>query len=171
MAECRALAALAVLSRPDRREFVGLEVGCLLHVSPQTGGNRLEQALAVTGLPRLVDGLEHGLIAVPHALALLSEVAHLPAPHAAAVVAAVLDGPVDPDGVLDQTPSQLRSSARRAAITLDPDAARKRHEQAKQDLRGAGCGRSPTGWPTWSWDAPRCRARRCSRPCGAGRRR
>ena len=90
-------------------------VGAVLAAA--TGDARLGQALRLLGLPRLVAALEVGCVSVPHALALLSEVEHLAAPHAAATVAAVLDGPRDADGTLDATPSQLRATARRARRT------------------------------------------------------
>ncbi len=130
VAEQRALVALWQVSAPEHREFLGGEVACLLHVSPQTGTDRLGQALRLASFPRLLAALEHGLVGVPHALALLAEVEPLAAPHAAAVLSAVLDGPADPDGAVDGTPSQLRAAARRAAIDVDPDAARRRHEAA-----------------------------------------
>ncbi len=132
VAEQRALVALWQASAPEHREFVSGEVACLLHVSPATGAERLGVALRLVSFPRLVAGLEDGLLAVPHALALLAEVEHLPAPHASAVLADVLDGPLDADGALAATPSQLRAKARRAAITVDPEAARRRHEQARR---------------------------------------
>ncbi len=131
VAEQKALVELWRVSLPEHREFVSGEVACLLHVSPQTGADRLGQALRLVSFPRLLAALEVGLLGVPHALSLLAEVEPLSAPHAAAVLAEVLDGPAD-DGVLDGTPSQLRASARRAAITVDPDAARRRHEAARR---------------------------------------
>ncbi len=132
VAEQRALVGLWRAARPEQREFVAGEVACLLRVSPQTGADRLGQALRLGSFPRLLLALEAGALAVPHALALLSEVEALPAPHAAAVLASVLDGPVDADGLLDGTPSQLRAAARRAAVTVDPGAARRRHERARR---------------------------------------
>ncbi len=131
VAEQKALHALWLAAAPEQREFVAGEVACLLHVSPRTGADRVGTALRLVGLPRLLSAVEVGLLAVPHALALLAEVEHLAAPHAAAVLADVLDGPLDADGRLDATPSQLRASARRAAITVDPDAARRRHDVAR----------------------------------------
>ncbi len=131
VAEQRALVELWQVSLPEHREFVSGEVACLLHVSPVTGADRLGQALRLVSFPRLA-ALEVGLLAVPHALALLAEVEPLSAPQAAAVLAEVLDGPVDDDGLLEGTPSQLRAAARRAAITVDPAAARRRHEAARR---------------------------------------
>lgn len=77
---------------------------------------------------------------MPHVLALLSEVEHLEPPHAAAVIAQVLDGPErDDDGSLGLTPGELRSAARRAAIVLDPAVARRRREAAKKRAGLRGC--------------------------------
>jgi hypothetical protein len=139
VAEQKAVVALFDAAAPEQREFVSGEVACLLHVSPMTGADRLTQALRVMAFPRLVTALEHGLLGVTHALALLAEVEHLDASHAAAVLDAVLGEPTDEHGRLDATPSQLRAVARRAAIVLDPELARR---------RGRGSGRCPTAWPT-----------------------
>ena len=127
-AECRAVADLFADAEPEHREFVHGEVACLLHVAPATGLARLNTALALVAQPRLLASLERGQIGVGHALALLSEVEHLDAAHAAAVLAAVLDEP----HADERTPGELRSTAKRAALRLDPATARTRHEAAKR---------------------------------------
>jgi hypothetical protein len=131
--EVRAITAMFTAAEPEQREFVAGEVACVLHVSPATGGVRLSTALAVSAHPRLLSVLDDGRLTVPHVLALLSEVEHLEAPHAAAVLAQVLDGSEpEADGSLGLTPGELRSAARRAAIVLDPAVARRRREAAKK---------------------------------------
>ena len=137
--ECRALSRMHETAEPDQREFVAGEVACVLHVSPATGAARLVTALAVMEQPRLVAALERGRLGVPHALAVLSEISHLSAAHAVATLDAVLDADDTADDTaddkhdhraLDLTPGELRAAVKRAAITVDPEAARRRHEQA-----------------------------------------
>ena len=142
--ECRAISRMHEAAPPDQREFVAGEVACVLHVAPSTGTSRLVTALAVMEQPRLVAALEHGRLAVPHALAVLSEISHLSLPHAAAVLDVVL-GEHDPDAAedddaqaLESTPGELRAAVKRAALTVDPDAARRRHEQAKKTAGVSG---------------------------------
>ncbi len=132
VAEQRAALALLEAASPEQAEFVSGELACLLHLSPATGTDRLTTALRVLAFPRLVAALEHGALGVPHALALLAEIEPLSPPHAAPVLDTVLDGPSDDDGALDGSPSQLRADARRTAIALDPDTARRRHQAARR---------------------------------------
>ncbi|MCW2777775.1 MAG: hypothetical protein JWN17_1500 [Frankiales bacterium] len=133
-ARVRQVYALFCAATPEQREFVAGEVACLMHVSPRTGAEHLATTLALHAQPRLLSSLDLGRIGVPHALALLSEVEHLTAPHAAAVLAHALgeDAPVDEHGLLDRTPGELRAVAKRAAIRLDPELARRRHQAAKK---------------------------------------
>ncbi len=127
VAECRAIARMYETAEPEHVEFVHGEVACVLNVSPVTGQQRAGTALALMAQPRLVVALELEQVGVGHALALLDEISHLDPPHAAAVLAAVLDGPEQ-----DRTPGELRAAAKRAAILVDPQAARRRHETAKK---------------------------------------
>ena len=134
--ECRAISRMFETAADDQREFVAGEVACVLHVAPATGTGRLQTALAVLEQPRLVAALEHGRLGVPHALAVLAEISHLSPVLAAAVLDDVL-GQSDPDGPdstepLGLTPGELRAAVKRAAIVIDADAARRRHETAKK---------------------------------------
>jgi len=136
--ECRAVSRMYESAAPDQREFVAGEVACVLHLAPVTADKRVLTALAVMAQPRLVAALEHGRLGVPHALAVLSEIDHLTPAHASAVLDDVLGESVldDEEGedepALDLTPGELRGAVKRAAITVDPDTARRRHERAKQ---------------------------------------
>jgi hypothetical protein len=60
----------------------------------------------------------------------LAEVSHLDALTAAQVLAEVLG---DVDDELELTAGELRAEVKKAAITVDAEAARKRHEKAKKD--------------------------------------
>ena len=128
--ECRAIAAMVETAEPSQREFVAGEVACVLHLAPPTAIGRVAKALALMTQPRLVAAVEHGQLLSAQAQALLAEVEHLAPPHAAAVLAAVLD-PAG-TGEVEQTPGELRAAAKKAALTVDPDAARARHEKAKK---------------------------------------
>ena len=135
--ECRAISRMHETAPPEQREFVAGEVACVLHVAPSTGASRLLTALALMEQPRLVTALEHGHIGVPHALAVLTEMSHLSAAHAAAVLDEVLgeDDPeasADDDAPLELTPGELRAAVKRAAITVDPESTRRRHERARK---------------------------------------
>jgi hypothetical protein len=77
----------------------------------------------------LVTALQDGVLGVPHALALLDEVEHLDPPHATAVLQAVLLG----EHVDERTPGELRRTAKREALQLDPSLSRARHEAAKRN--------------------------------------
>lgn len=125
--ECRAIAGMYETAEPEQVEFVHGEVACVLHVSPMTGAKRAGTALALMDQPRLVAALETGQVGVGHALALLEEVSHLDPAHAAAVLETVLDDPAQ-----ERTPGELRAAAKRAAILVDPDLARRRHEAARK---------------------------------------
>jgi hypothetical protein len=128
--ECRAIVGMFETAEPEQRELVHGEIAGTLHLAPRSAQDKLATALAVMAQPRLVAALETGRLGVGHALAVLHEISHLDPPTSAQVLAAVLGEDEDEIG---QTASELRSAVKRAAITVDADAARKRHEQAKQD--------------------------------------
>lgn len=129
--ECRAIGRMWESAAPEQREFVAGEVACVLHIAPATASGRLGTALAVLAQPRLLSALEQGRLGVGHALAVLAEVEHLTAPAAAAVIDAAL-GQDDEAPELESTPGELRAACKRAAVTVDPDAARRRHAAAKK---------------------------------------
>jgi hypothetical protein len=125
--ECRAIVRMVEAAEPEQREFVAGEVACVLHVSPHTALGRVSTALALMAQPRLVLALESGRVLVGHALAVLSEIEHLAPPHAALVLDQVLG-----EGDVELTPGELRAAVKRAALLVDADAARKRHEAARR---------------------------------------
>ena len=132
-AECRAINEMVEQAQPEHREFVSGELACVLHVAPATALSRLGTALAMTARPRLLAAVEHGVLAVPHALAVLAEISHLEAAHGDAVLEELLgpnDAPLsEPVG---QTPGELRAASRRAIIRRDPAAAAARRRRAAQ---------------------------------------
>lgn len=128
--ECRAIVRMMETAEPEQREFVAGEVACVLHLSPHTAIGRVSTALRLFAQPRLVDALENGRLLVGHALAVLAEIEHLAPPHAALVLDQVLG--FDSDEPVDLTPGELRSAVKRAAIVVDADAARKRHDAARR---------------------------------------
>jgi hypothetical protein len=103
----------------------------VLRVSPHTAMGRVTTALRLFDQPRLVDALEQGRLLVGHALAVLDEVEHLEPPHAALVLDQVLGFDTSNDPV-EATPGELRAAVKRAAILVDADAARRRHEAARR---------------------------------------
>jgi hypothetical protein len=138
--ECRAIEGMVEHAQDGQREFVAGEVAAVMHLSPATAARRVATALSVMAQPRVVAALEVARIGVPHALALLSEVEHLDAQHADAVLAEVLDAKAvsDAHGLLDSTPGELRSAVKRAILQLGPTLARKRHEAAKKQAQVHG---------------------------------
>ncbi len=128
--ECRAIVRMVETAEPEQREFVAGEVACVLHVSPHTAIGRVATALRLFAQPRLVDALEDGRLLVGHALAVLAEIEHLAPPHAALVLDDVLG--LSGQDAVEQTPGELRAAVKRAAIRVDADAARKRHDAARR---------------------------------------
>jgi hypothetical protein len=136
--ECRAIAAMFESAPDDEREFVHGDVAGTLHLAPRTAQDKLGTALGLMAQPRLVVALEQGRLGVGHAMALLHEVSHLSPPVAAQVLVAVLG---EGEEQIEATAGELRAAAKKAAITLDAGAARKRHEEAK---KSAGVRGRPT---------------------------
>ena len=128
--ECRAMVAMLTEAREDEKDFVHGDVAGTLHLAPRTAESRLATALELMAQPRLVTALEDGRLGVGHAMALLQEISHLSPPLAAQVLEALLG---DGEDEIDATAGVLRAAARKAAITLDAEAARKRHEEAKKN--------------------------------------
>ena len=124
--ECRAIVGMYETADPADVDFVHGDVAGTLHLSPRTAQGRAHTALALMAQPRLVAALEQGRLGVAHAMAVLEEISHLDAPTATAVVDVVLGEDVE------ATPGELRRAVKRAAITVDAEAARKRHAEAKK---------------------------------------
>ena len=144
-AQARGLAAVAELARrrpADRTpaaapgqfpaelsEFIADEVAMALTLTQRAAETQLGLALDLAARPATAAALEAGRIDLPRARVILDAVGLLSAEHAAAVEAAVL-----PDAP-GQTTGQLRAAVNRAVLLLDPEAARRRREEAQKSAR------------------------------------
>ena len=129
--ECRAIAAMFESAPDDQQEFVHGDVAGTLHLAPRTAQGKLATALDLMAQPRLVAALEQGRLGVGHALALLHEISHLSPTVSGQVLVAVLG---EGDEEIEATAGELRAAAKKAAITVDADAARQRHQEAKESV-------------------------------------
>jgi hypothetical protein len=127
--ECRAIVGMYETADPADVDFVHGDVAGTLHLAPRTAQGKASTALELMAHPRLVAALETGRLGVGHAMAVLAEISHLDPPTAAAVLAAVLG---EGDEPVESTAGELRAAIKKAAILVDAEAARKRHEQAKK---------------------------------------
>ncbi len=143
--QARELAAVAELARrlpADRTpaaapgefpaelsEFIADEVALALTLTRRSGEMVLGLALDLADRPAIAAALEAGRIDLYKARIILDAVGLLSDEHAAAVEAAVLS---DAPG---QTSGQLRAAVHRAVLLLDPEAARRRREEAQKDAR------------------------------------
>ena len=104
------------------------EVGLMLRVSARTAAARVGDAWSLcTRLPGTLAALEQGRITLAKARILDTETMNLSPEHTALVEQQVLTK------ARQQTPGQLRTAARRAVLTADPTAARKRAERARRE--------------------------------------
>lgn len=126
--ECRAIVGMYETAEAGDVDFVHGDVAGTLHLAPRTAQAKAATALEVMAHPGLVAALDQGRLGVGHAMALIDEVSHLSAGVAEQVLAAVLG---DGDEPIEATAGELRTAAKRAAIVIDAEAARKRHEEAK----------------------------------------
>jgi hypothetical protein len=110
-------------------EFIGAEVAAALTLTGQAADGQVGLALALAGRPATAAALEGGQIDLPRAEVLIGMLGPLTPAHADAVEAAVL--PRAPG----LTTGQLRAALGRAILAIDPDAARRRREQAEQAAR------------------------------------
>jgi hypothetical protein len=105
------------------------EIAAALTLTRRGADQVLSLAVALRRLPLTSRALTAGDIDLPRAMVIADEVTGLGNEHAAAVEQAVIGA------AAGQTTGQLRAAARRAALSADPRAARKRKEQALQDAR------------------------------------
>jgi hypothetical protein len=118
------------------------EVGLMLAVSARTAACRVGEAWSLcTRLPATLAAMESGRITLAKARIVDAETLNLSPEHTAAVEAQVLAK------AAKQTPGQLRAATRRAVLSTDPAAARKRAEQAQQE-RGVRIWPEPDGMAT-----------------------
>ena len=109
--------------------YLDAEVAAALTLTPMSGKATMELALAFTRRPATWAVLEQGWLDLPRARLIVELTAVLDEEHAAAVEAAVL-----PDAP-DMTTGQLRRALRKAILAVDPEAMRRRREQAEQQAR------------------------------------
>lgn len=120
------------------------EVGLMLNTSARTAACRVGEAWSLcTRLPGTLVALEQGRITLAKARVIDTETMNLSEEHAAAVERQVLST------ARKQTPGQLRVATRRAVLTADPAAARKRAERARRE-RGVRVWPEPDGMATLS---------------------
>ncbi len=123
------MVAMLEAAPEDQREFVAGEIACMLHLAPRTGQARLCTALSLLAQPVLVAALELGRLGVGHAMAVLAEISHLNPALAAQVLDKVLG---DCETEIELTGGELRARVKRAIVTVDADAAKQRHQEAKK---------------------------------------
>ena len=105
------------------------EIAAALTLTRRAADQVLSLAVALRRLPLTSRALTAGDIDMPRAMVIADEVTGLDNEHAAAVEQAVIGA------ATGQTTGQLRAATRRAVLSTDPQAARKRKERALQDAR------------------------------------
>lgn len=110
-----------------RAEYTGDEVAARLATTRSAGEGRVADAWALEQLPDVWEALAAGRVDARKARVLTEELLAVPEQARAAVAAHVLEVA---DG---RTAAQLRSRIRRAALAVDPDAARQAHVRARRD--------------------------------------
>src|SRR5579863_10038962 len=110
-------------------EHADAEIAALLTMTGRGAGRLLDLAVSLRRLPLTAQALAAGAIDLPRVAVIADETTGLDDAHAAAVERHIL---VRAPG---QTTSQLRAAARRAVLTADPRAARRRQERARQEAR------------------------------------
>lgn len=105
------------------------EIAAALTLTKRAADQVLSLAIALRRLPLTSRALTAGDIDLPRAMVIADEVTGLNNEHAAAVEQTVIDT------AAGQTTGQLRAATRRAVLSADPQAARKRKERALQDAR------------------------------------
>jgi len=108
---------------------VDAEIAAALTLTARAADTELGLAIALGRLPLTSAALAAGAIDAPRAKAIAEEVTGLSDEHTAAVEQAVITA------AGRQTTGQLRAATRRAALTADPAAARKRKEEALREAR------------------------------------
>jgi hypothetical protein len=144
MSRAEARNAALGASTSQAHESAVAEVGLMLHVSAGTAAARVGDAWSLCHrLPATLAALEQGRITLAKARIMDAETANLSPEHTAAVEGQVLAK------AGQQTPGQLRAATRRAVLTADPAAARKRAERARRE-RGVRIWPEPEGMATLS---------------------
>ncbi|MEX1281069.1 MAG: DUF222 domain-containing protein [Acidimicrobiia bacterium] len=124
-------AVAEVADRSPDPEFAHLEVGTALRLTTRTAQTITDTAWTlVHGLPVVAGLLERGTIDWARARLLARELVHLDDAEARTVLAAI-------DDVGNLTTGQLGARVRRVLLEADPEAARRRYEEAVADRRVA----------------------------------
>src|SRR5262249_51431179 len=105
------------------------EIAAALTLTGRGGDRMLGLAVALRRLPLTSQALAAGDIDLPRVMVIADEVTGLDDEHVAAVDEAIAGS------APGQTTGQLRATTRRAVMTADPTAARRRKEHAQQDPR------------------------------------
>jgi hypothetical protein len=105
------------------------EIAAALTLTGRAADQVLSLAVALRRLPLTSRALTAGDIDLPRAIVIADEVTGLDNEHAAAVEQVIIGK------AAGQTTGQLRAATRRAVLSADPRAARKRKERALQDAR------------------------------------
>jgi hypothetical protein len=122
-------------------EFLPDEIAMALTLTQRGAENQVGLALDLAARPRIAAALEAGRIDLYKARILLEALTPLAAEHAAAVEAAILPAA----GGL--TAGELRAEVTQAVLALDPDAMRKRRQEAEKTAR-VECWTDPEGTAT-----------------------
>ena len=122
-------------------EFVPDEVAMALTLTQRAAETQVGLALDLAGRPAIAAALETGRIDLPRARILLDALGPLAAAHAAAVQAAIV--PAAPG----LTTGELRAEVNQAILALDPEAMRRRRQEAEQGAR-VECYTNPDGTAT-----------------------
>ena len=125
----RRRAQVAAGADPHLAEHVGDELAASLNLTTRSADALLDFACGLARLPLTRAALAAGRIDRAKALIITEGVGGLDDAHAAVVESAVIDR------APDQTSGQLRAATRRAALAVDPAAARRRREEALKDAR------------------------------------
>jgi hypothetical protein len=127
---CARFAALRPAAGGGFSEFAADELGCALAITRNAAHTRLDLAVTlVRRLPGTLAALGRGEIDLSKARALADVTRPLTDEQAGAVETRVLAR------AAQQTAPQLRQSARRAVLRIDPDGANARHEQRRAERK------------------------------------
>ena len=110
-------------------EFAADEVAMALTLTGRAAGAELDLALDLAARPATAAALETGQIDLPRAKILTSLLGPLAPAHADAVEAQILPR------AAGMTTGQLSAALRRAVLSADPEAARRRREDAEREAR------------------------------------
>jgi hypothetical protein len=122
----------AQAARPGRSqlgEHVADELAVALTLTRQSAARLLDQAIGLDRLPEIAAALGAGAIDWARATLLTELLAVLPDEQARAVAARLLGR------ASEQTTGQLRAATERAVLAADPDAALRRQNQARKEIR------------------------------------